>query len=227
MIARVRGVISRAPASGSKFKSILTSANLGVAPASAMQLALARNELDAVMTSSPGPIPMALSARMSASVPELTPTACLLPHKAANSFSNKSVCSPRMNCPESITPATAVRISFRSGRCCRVRFMYGMRMTISSSERPGKCQIRNVNGTRPFGKLGGQFCGAPDDFGDGDEQIACRGIKCLRQCCRTGGWAIRVRYPDGRREEFQSRFTDARDNFRREPAVHCIVIRDQ
>ena len=53
------------------------SQNTGVAPASAMVEAEAKNEYAEVTTSSPGPTPSALSASSSASVPEAQPTPCL------------------------------------------------------------------------------------------------------------------------------------------------------
>ena len=51
------------------------STNTGVAPSRLTQPAVAKNEYVGVMTSSPGPMPSAISATSSASVPDETPIA--------------------------------------------------------------------------------------------------------------------------------------------------------
>jgi hypothetical protein len=78
----------RLPLSGS------TSAKTGVAPALTTQDTLAMNVRGVTMTSSPGPIPMALSTTSSASVPLASATACAAPVQAANSCSNARHSSP-------------------------------------------------------------------------------------------------------------------------------------
>jgi hypothetical protein len=66
----------------------------GRAPACRIPLALAVNVKETVMTSSPGPIPAASSARWIAVVPELTATACLAPMNSAKRASNSSTRAP-------------------------------------------------------------------------------------------------------------------------------------
>ena len=64
MIARVRGVMARSAASGSRLKvSGSMSANTGVAPHCHTELAVAMKDSDGTITSSPGPTPDAYSAR--------------------------------------------------------------------------------------------------------------------------------------------------------------------
>ena len=76
MIARVRGVIAARTAAGSMLNVTGSmSTNRGVAPSRLTQPAVAKNEYVGVMTSSPGPMPSAISATSSASVPDDTATA--------------------------------------------------------------------------------------------------------------------------------------------------------
>src|SRR2546427_3642675 len=85
-MARVRGVMAASILVTSMLRvrgSIST--NTGVAPASQIASAVAKNVLDTVMTSSPGPIPRPTKTSRSASVPELTPTASLV-HGAGQFF---------------------------------------------------------------------------------------------------------------------------------------------
>ena len=71
MIAVVRAVIAAATAAGSTLKvSGSMSTSTGVAPTRETQPAVAKNEKVGVITSSPGPIPSAISAASSASVPD-------------------------------------------------------------------------------------------------------------------------------------------------------------
>ena len=75
MIAAVRSVIAASTAAGSRQKSSGSmSANTGVAPVSATELAVAAKVNDGTMTSSPGPMPAASSPRCSPDVPEFTAT---------------------------------------------------------------------------------------------------------------------------------------------------------
>ncbi len=55
------------------------------------------------MTSSPAPIPWAMSARRSASVPDAQPTARVVPQYAATSFSNSATLGPLMKIWDSTT----------------------------------------------------------------------------------------------------------------------------
>ena len=76
MIALVRGVIAASIAAGAiVYVSGSMSTNTGVAPAYSIAATVATNVNGTVITSSPGPMPAASSARCSALVPELTPTA--------------------------------------------------------------------------------------------------------------------------------------------------------
>ena len=80
MIAFVRGVTSPATRSGSTFRSVSrTSAKTGVAPVWTMTFAVAGHVIGVVITSSPGPIPSATSARCMAAVPDETARACFAP----------------------------------------------------------------------------------------------------------------------------------------------------
>ena len=63
------------------------STNLGTAPISVIAPTVATNVLAAVITSSPGLIPIAFNDNLIASVPELTPTAYLEPISLENLFS--------------------------------------------------------------------------------------------------------------------------------------------
>lgn len=64
------------------------STKTAVAPAIQMASAVPKKLLDVVMTSSPGPMPRAMKANQSASVPEFTPTVSLARQHSASSFSN-------------------------------------------------------------------------------------------------------------------------------------------
>ena len=76
----MRGVIARRTASTSRLKPTGSmSTSTGVAPVRLTQPAVAKNEKVGTMTSSPGPRSSAIIATSSASVPELTPIACLAP----------------------------------------------------------------------------------------------------------------------------------------------------
>jgi len=76
MIARVRGEIARATAAESRLNVTGSmSTNTGVAPTRCTDPAVAKNENVGTMTSAPGPTPSAMSATISASVPEDTPIA--------------------------------------------------------------------------------------------------------------------------------------------------------
>jgi len=76
------------------------SANTGLAPTRAMHPAVAKKVNDGQMTSSPGPIPSAISATRMASVPEDMPMPKRAPATAAAALSNCSTPGPRMNCPD-------------------------------------------------------------------------------------------------------------------------------
>ena len=71
-MARVRGVMRSAMACGEMLKSSPMSASTGVAPWCRMTFTVAQKVSGVVITSSPGPISKAASARWSPAVQELT-----------------------------------------------------------------------------------------------------------------------------------------------------------
>ena len=71
------------------------STKIGVAPASQMASAVAKNVFDVVMTSSPGPMPSARNVSRRASVPEFKPTVSFAFMYWASSCSNFTSCGPR------------------------------------------------------------------------------------------------------------------------------------
>ena len=80
MIALVLGVIALATAAGSTLNvSRSTSTKTGLAPSRDTHPAVAKNVNVGQTTSSPGPTSRAISATSRASVPLVTPTACLVP----------------------------------------------------------------------------------------------------------------------------------------------------
>src|SRR6185437_14773224 len=70
----------------------------GRAPSRAIVPAVAKKVKVEVITSSPGPMPSAMRARSSASVPEETPIPCSHPVYRARLSSSSRTCAPRMNC---------------------------------------------------------------------------------------------------------------------------------
>ena len=118
MIATVRGVIAAATASGSRQNVPASmSAKTGVAPTRRTALALAANENDGTMTSSPGPKPSAISESWSADVPEFTATQCRPPTSAPNSCSNAATSGPCTTMPlRSTRTAASISASPITGR---------------------------------------------------------------------------------------------------------------
>ena len=90
-----------------------------------MQPAVAKNEYVLVMTSSPAPMPSAIKATRSASVPDETPIASATPSVSASSRSSASTSGPWMNRWLSQTRVTAARIWSRIGRYCASRSRSG------------------------------------------------------------------------------------------------------
>ena len=126
MIALVLSVTRPAAAARSMLKSVsIESTNTGVAPVRAIAPAVAKNVNDGHSTSSPGPMPSVISESSSASVPELTPMACLAPTDSAATDSNPATSGPRMNCDESSTRAKAAFSSAASGWFCALRSSSG------------------------------------------------------------------------------------------------------
>src|SRR2546422_2504602 len=95
-MALVREEIFRAASSGSivGFSRLQMSTSTGFAPQWITVAAVATNVIDGQRTSSPGPMPSALSARNSAAVPFETATASAVPVRFANAFSNACVRGP-------------------------------------------------------------------------------------------------------------------------------------
>ncbi len=108
MIALVRGVIARSAASGSRLKVRgSTSAKTGVAPHCQTELAVAMNDIDGTITSSPGPTPATCSASWSAVVQFETATASAAPTRSAKRVSNSRTRGPWETQPVAMTRATA------------------------------------------------------------------------------------------------------------------------
>src|SRR3954454_16109067 len=112
MIAFVRDPASSATRSGSMFRSeSRMSANTGVAPVWTITFAVAGQVSGVVITSSPGPIPSATSARCIAAVPDETASACFAPTYAAKRRSSSSARGPVVSQPERIASVTAATSS--------------------------------------------------------------------------------------------------------------------
>ena len=95
MMALVRPVMSGSMPPGSRLKhSGHESVNTGLAPTRTIDPAVAKNVNDGQITSSPGPIPSAISATRMASVPEDMPTPKRAPATAAAALSNCSTSGP-------------------------------------------------------------------------------------------------------------------------------------
>lgn len=108
----VRGETAASTATGSRQKwSGSMSANTGVAPVSATELAVAAKVKDGTITSSPGPTPAASRPRCSALVPELTATHGRPSTSAENSSSNAATSGPCTTMPLARTRSTARRSS--------------------------------------------------------------------------------------------------------------------
>src|SRR5262249_18444365 len=94
------------------------STNAGLAPEYIIAATVATNVHGTVMTSSPGPMPATSRAKCRALVPLLTPTAYLVPQKAANSSSNAATSRPSTNCVDDNPLSTAGSISSLILRYC-------------------------------------------------------------------------------------------------------------
>src|SRR5450756_37640 len=113
MMPTVLLVIAASTAAGSRQKSsALMSANTGVAPVRATELAVAANVKDGTITSSPALTPLESRPRCRPEVPELTATQALpRPKCSANSASNALTSGPCASIPERSTRSTAARSS--------------------------------------------------------------------------------------------------------------------
>ena len=150
MIAFVRGVIRRAASATSRLKQAgCESTNTGFAPTRSTPPAVAKNVNAGQSTSSPGPIPSAMSASKIASVPELTPSTYFAPVKSASAFSNFSTSGPRMNSPECSTRKNASCNSGSSALFCAFR---SNRLTFMRPEAVRKVGMGHAERDFAFGR---------------------------------------------------------------------------
>ena len=120
--ARVLGVMTAATDSGVRFwVTTSTSAKTGVAPTYRAAFAVAMNESDGTMTSSPAPTPSTRRARCRPAVHDDSATARRHPTWAANAASNSATRGPWAIHPEAIASAAA---------CCSARPRKGFMMGI-------------------------------------------------------------------------------------------------
>ena len=128
MTARVRGVTAAATAAGStRNVSGSTSTSTARAPQSSTTFAVAGKVYAGTMTSSPGPISSASSARWSAAVPDETTAACAVPTASASAASNSPTFAPIVSWPLSSDLARRQRARPRptSGRASRIGSRHG------------------------------------------------------------------------------------------------------
>src|SRR3978361_2314295 len=101
MMTFVRSVIARSAASGSRlYVSGSMSAKTGVAPQCQTELAVAMNDSDGTMTSSPGPTHMTGSASCSAAWQLVVATASAAPTRSENASSKARTLGPCETQPE-------------------------------------------------------------------------------------------------------------------------------
>src|SRR5262245_24812628 len=95
MIAFVLAVTFRLRSAGS-MSSVpgRTSTNTGLAPSSSMSLQVDGHVIETVITSSPGPMPMAASSTCSPAVPEFSASACGTWSRSRNTFSKAATLGP-------------------------------------------------------------------------------------------------------------------------------------
>src|SRR5207249_4667961 len=98
---------------------------MGVAPVNEIALELAMNEPAGVMTSSPGPMPIARMPSSSADMPESRPTQCSASQKRASSLSNSATSAPRMKSVYDITLSIAACTSAAIAACCAFKLTRG------------------------------------------------------------------------------------------------------
>ena len=135
-IARVLSVIRCSTSAESRLNVAGSmSANTGTAPSRRTHPPVAKNVNDGTITSSPGPIPMAIMATSSASVPLETPSACRVPQYAASSASKAATSSPSTSACASATRSNASRTSSRITAYCRRRSSNGTGVPAASAMR--------------------------------------------------------------------------------------------
>ena len=131
MIAAVAGVINLAISSGSMLNvSPRISANTGVAPSRVMHDTEAKNVKEGTMTSSPGPMPSAISDSNNASEPEAQPMAESVEAYAAISVSSCVTSGPNRKRPESTTLVNDSMNSSRIGALSRLTSISGTRSMV-------------------------------------------------------------------------------------------------
>ena len=108
------------------------------APTRAIQPAVAKNVNDGQMTSSPGPIPSAISATRMASVPDDIADAEPRSRHSGRSASNRSTSGPRINCPDFTTRRRPRAI--------------GLRPAGSGAASPAKELSWNLHHSKPAGE---------------------------------------------------------------------------
>src|SRR5690606_39205416 len=108
------------------------------APRRATTPAVAKNVNGVVITSSPGPMPSAINATSSASVPDETPIPCAHREYAATSASSRSTWGPSTKCCDSHTSAMTASTSVRIAAYWAFRSSSGtfIKQGFSSSGRP-------------------------------------------------------------------------------------------
>src|SRR5256884_8535496 len=111
-MARVRGVMAAATASGSMlYVASSTSTSTGVAPQYTTALAVAMNASVGQMTSSPGPTSSARRARCSATAQFETAIPSPAPTYSSNAASNSATSTPGVSHPLLSTATAAARSS--------------------------------------------------------------------------------------------------------------------
>src|SRR4051812_39905067 len=131
MMTFVRSVIARSAAPGSRlYVAGSTSAKTGVAPQCQTEFAVAMNDSEGTMTSSPGPTPSTYRASCSAVVQLVVATASAAPTRSAKACSNSRTFGPCETQPDAITAATSspsrpVRCGLANGICMALRSQRG------------------------------------------------------------------------------------------------------
>src|SRR4051794_35269345 len=125
-----------------------------------MELAEAINVKGVVITSSPGPMPLAMRATWRAVVPLLVAIACFTPQYSANPCSNSATAVPWANCPESSTAMTAAFSSSPIiGRAMLIMAFYLVDMLCDVDQYKADLISALLH---VFGSLSGRFCRNPD-----------------------------------------------------------------
>src|SRR5687767_1829095 len=120
-----------------------TSTSTGTAPAATITLAVAANVIAEVITSAPGPTPLADSARCSAAVQDVVAKAASAPTSPRINSSNRATFGPVVSQPDSRVRTTSATSSSPSvGRCHGSAFTWDMRSVIL--DQPDDQLVRHV-----------------------------------------------------------------------------------